>query len=134
MKGTRPSKFGTQLGVKRPDGSMVMVNNIYQKSVDITNLGKRQRQKSNALVGKKAKENMIESNKTIIDEKALDLNDRKLIKILKAYLIDLLDNCYNALIKEIFNQVLQGHQGDGVVQKDQMFDKYHFFKLSSFMI
>lgn len=82
---------------------MVMVNNIYQKSVDITNLGKRQRQKSNALVGKKAKDNMIEASKSIIDEKALDLNDRKLIKILKAYLIDLLDNCYNALIKEIFN-------------------------------
>ena len=79
-------------------------------------------------------EYLIEYNITIIDEKALDLNDRKLIKILKAYLIDLLDNCYNALIKEIFNQVLQGHQGDGVVQKDQMFDKYHFFKLSSFMI
>ena len=46
---------------------------------------------------------MIEASKSIIDEKALDLNDRKLIKILKAYLIDLLDNCYNALIKEIFN-------------------------------
>ena len=61
-----------------------MVNNIYQKSVDINNLGKRQRQKSNALVGKKAKENMIESNKTIIDIKAMDLDDKKLIKILKA--------------------------------------------------
>jgi hypothetical protein len=77
---------------------------------------------------------MIESNKSIIDEKALDMDDKKLIKILKAYLIDLLDNCYNALISEIFNQVQSGNQAGGVVQSDQLFDKYHFFKLSSFMI
>lgn len=49
-------------------------------------------------MGKKAKENMIESSKTIIDIKAMDLDDKKLVKILKAYLIDMLDNCYNSLI------------------------------------
>ena len=98
LKGTRPSKFGSQLSIQRSDGSRLMVNNIYQKAVDVNNLGKRQRQKSNAIVGKKAKQNMIESEKSIIDVKALDVDDRKLIKILKAYLIDLLDNCYNALI------------------------------------
>ena len=105
LKGTRPSKFGTQLCISRPDGSRIMVNNIYQKSVDITNLGKRQRQKSNALIGKKAKQNTIEGDKSIINEASLEDTDRKLIKIIKNYLIDMLDNCYNALINEIFVQI-----------------------------
>ena len=56
-------------------------------------------------MGKKAKENVIESSKTIIDIKAMDLDDKKLVKILKAYLIDMLDNCYNSLIQEVFRQV-----------------------------
>lgn len=61
IRSTRPSKFGTQLCIQRPDGTRVMLTNIYQKTIDVTNLGKHQRQKSNALVGKKAKQNKIES-------------------------------------------------------------------------
>jgi len=82
-----------------------MLNNIYQKSVDVTNLGKRQRQKSNALVGKKAKQNTIEGTKTILNEGSLEDSDRKLLKIIKNYLMDMLENCYNALNNEIFVQI-----------------------------
>ena len=50
------------------------------------------------------------------------------MSIVKDYLIDMLDNTYNALINEVFNQINKQ-------QMDQQeFDKYHFFKLSSFMI
>lgn len=47
-------------------------------------------------------------------------------------MIDILDNTYNPLINEIFAQIQKGVQnGSG---KDEIFDKFHFFKLSSFMI
>lgn len=48
---------------------------------------------------------------------------------MKKYLIDILDNTYNALINEIFVQISKG-SNNGIEE----FDKYHFFKLSSFMI
>jgi len=37
----------------------MMIHNIYQKSIDTNNLGKKQRQKSNAVIGKKNKQNLI---------------------------------------------------------------------------
>ena len=37
-----------------------MLNNIYQKSIDVNNLGKKHRQKSNALQGKNQAKNKIE--------------------------------------------------------------------------
>jgi hypothetical protein len=40
LRSQRHSKFGTQLCIQRPDGTRVMLTNIYQKSIDITNLGK----------------------------------------------------------------------------------------------
>ena len=47
-------------------------------------------------------------------------------------MIDILDNTYNPLINEIFAQIQKGVQnGSG---KDEMLNKFHFFKLSSFMI
>ena len=56
-------------------------------------------------------------------------SDRKLLEIIKNYLIDILDNTYNALINEIFVQIQKG--SNNAIEE---FDKYHFFKLSSFMI
>ena len=49
--------------------------------------------------------------------------------IIKDYLVDMLDNTYNALINEVFNQIQRAD-----MSFQQEFDKYHFFKLSSFMI
>lgn len=43
LRHTRPNKFGTQLSIQRPDGTRIMLQNIYQKSIDPTNLGKHQR-------------------------------------------------------------------------------------------
>jgi len=82
LRHTRPNKFGTQLCVQRPDGTRIMLQNIYQKSIDPTNLGKHQRQKSNAIHGKKNKLNKIETNDMLINEAALKQSDRDLLAIL----------------------------------------------------
>ncbi len=42
LRSTRPGKFGTQIQVTRPDGTRVMLTNLYQKHFDVTNLGKHQ--------------------------------------------------------------------------------------------
>lgn len=41
LRHTRSSKFGTQLQINRADGSRYMLNNIYQKTIDSNNLGKK---------------------------------------------------------------------------------------------
>ena len=129
LRHTRPSKFGTQLQINRADGSRCMVNNIYQKSIDSTNLGKKQRQKSNAVMGKNNKLNKIVTNELLVNEATLEESDRNLLKIMKDYVNDMLDNTYNPLINEVFAQIQQGSLQDAAD-----FDNYHFFKFSSFMI
>lgn len=107
-----------------------MLQNIYQKSIDSTNLGKHQRQKSNAIMGKKNKLNKIETNQMLVNEASLNDTDRDLLGIMKDYLNDMLENkIYNALINEIFAQL----QGESSLTKAD-FDNYHFFKFSCFMI
>ena len=54
MRSTRPSKFGTQISVKRADGTNAILNNIYSKSLDTENLGSKQRVKSAAMTKKQA--------------------------------------------------------------------------------
>jgi len=56
-----------------------MVNNIYQKSIDTSNLCKKQRQKASHIMGKKNKENTIEGQHKIIQEAAMQDSDRKLL-------------------------------------------------------
>ena len=41
LRHTRSSKFGTMLQINRADGSRYMVSNIYQKTIDANNLGKK---------------------------------------------------------------------------------------------
>lgn len=80
-----------------------MLQNIYQKSIDSTNLGKHQRQKSHTVIGKKNKLNKIETNQMLMNEASLNDTDRDLLAIMKDYLNDMLENkIYNALINEIF--------------------------------
>ncbi len=79
-----------------------MLNNIYQKNIDINNLGKHQRRKAHSIVGKNNKINQIEGQKQLIDEASMEDLDRKLLLIIKNYLIDILDNTYNAMINQIF--------------------------------
>ena len=53
---------------------------------------------------------------------------------MKDYLIDMLDNTYNSLVSELFTQLSQreGTAFGGI--SEELFDRYHFFKLCTFMI
>ena len=53
-------------------------------------------------MGKKAKQNKIETQKQIVNEGTMEDSDHKLIQIIKNYLLDMLENTYNSLINEIF--------------------------------
>jgi hypothetical protein len=108
-----------------------MVNNIYQKSIEVNNLCKKQRMKSNAVIGKKNKANMIEGQQKIIQEGALLDSDRELLAILRNYLDDILENTYNPLVNEVFRQI---SPNSGTEFTKAEFDNFHFFKFSSFMI
>ena len=35
----RHSKFGAQIGIKREDGSVKLIGNIYQTNIDMSSLG-----------------------------------------------------------------------------------------------
>jgi hypothetical protein len=65
---------------------------------------------------------------TIINQAALDESDRKLLKLLKTYLLDMLDSSYCPMIEQVFNEISKNSE----LLCD--FDKYHYFKISSFMI
>ena len=60
----------------------------------------------------------------------MEQSDRKLLHIVREYLDDILDNTYNALINEIFNQITRDNCGSQKLEYDQ----YHFFKLSAFIL
>ena len=104
-----------------------MLTNLYQKNFDVTNLGKHQRAKPSH-AGARAKDGIIEAQKSLIQIDSLEQTDRDLIKTMKGYLVDMLDNTYNNLVNEIFNQIANN---PAACQEE---DKLHFFKLSAFMI
>lgn len=106
-----------------------MVGNIYQKSIDLNNLGNKQRVKSNTIMGKKNKENIIGGQEKLVQEGALTDSDRELLVILKNYINDILENTYNAIINEVFSQIKEGRD-----ENSAEFDNFHFFKFSTFMI
>lgn len=127
LRSTRHSKFGTQIQVTRPDGTRLMLKNLYQKNFDVTNLGKHQRARP-ARGGRIAAENVVEAQKSLIQVDSLEETDRKLIKAIKAYLVDILENTFNNLVNEILSQIVN-NQGASQIE-----DKLYFFKLSAFMI
>ena len=56
----------------------------------------------------------------------MDDSDQNLLKIVRDYMNDMLENTYNSLINEVFNQIKREKVAD--------FDNYHFFKFSAYMI
>lgn len=40
MRGMRHGKFGSQLQMRREDGTLVTIGNIYQKNIEVNTLGK----------------------------------------------------------------------------------------------
>ncbi len=79
----RHSKFGTQIGVTRPDGSRAIVSNLYQSNIDKTNLEGHQKKKPKTagFRGKKS-EYRIEAQRPIVEISSMDSTDRKLLSII----------------------------------------------------
>jgi hypothetical protein len=40
VTGMRHGKFGAQIGIRREDGSVKLIGNIYQQNIDMNSLGK----------------------------------------------------------------------------------------------
>jgi len=77
------------------------VSNIYAKNIDLEDLGRTQlRQPKRG--GTKDSTKVIEASSFIIDDAAKDGDDKKLLLILHDYLMDMLQNCYNTLIEELY--------------------------------
>jgi len=77
------------------------VSNIYARNIDLEDLGRTQlRQPKRG--GTKDSTKVIEASSFIIDDAAKDRDDKKLLLILHDYLMDMLQNCYNTLIEELY--------------------------------
>ena len=77
------------------------MSNIYAKNIDLEDLGRTQlRQPKRG--GTKDSTKVIEASSFIIDDAAKDGDDKKLLLILHDYLMDMLQNCYNTLIEELY--------------------------------
>lgn len=121
VKSLRHGKFGTQLMMKREDGSNMMVSNIYQTNIDTEGLGKKQQRKPGRAVKDEAK--VIEATEQIVNDAAKNETDIKLIAVLHSYLNELLTNSYCALVEELFLQVQAPH----AILEDN--DRYHLLKI-----
>ena len=51
------------------------------------------------------KENVIGAQESLFQIDSLEDSDKQLIEVIKTYLMDILDNTYNNLVNEIFNQI-----------------------------
>lgn len=97
--------------------------------MEVTNLGKHQRAKNPRQGARAKKENVIGAQESLFQIDALEDSDKQLIEVIKTYLVDILDNTYNNLVNEIFNQIASNQAA-----VDQIEDKLHFFKICAFMI
>lgn len=73
---------------------------------------------------------MIEApNKAhIISDSILEDSDKKLLEVMKGYLIDLLLHAYTPLVDQVFSEISKNSE---MVEE---LDRYHYFYLSTFMI
>jgi hypothetical protein len=71
---------------------------------------------------------VIEASSSIIDDAAKDESDHRLLSVLHDYLVDMLQNCYGALIEELFSQILPTQ---ALLEEN---DRYYLLKLQTFLI
>lgn len=116
--------------MRREDGSCKIVNNIYAKNIDLDTLGKKQQKRPNTRGLKKSKEDqsVIAAEEKIINDVAKDDTDVQVLEILNRYMTDMMQHSYNALIEELFSQILAPHA------RLEENDKLYLLKLQTFMI
>lgn len=93
VRGLRHGKFGTQLEIKREDGSSKMVTNIYQKQIDINDFGNKI--KSAPKRSTKDENRAIVAQELLIGDATKDEQDHELLRVLHVHLLDLIENSYN---------------------------------------
>ena len=104
------------------------MNNIYKQNIEIDHIQNKQRHKpTRNLKNQKAKIEAPETNEVINEVSMMD-DDRKLLGILKSYLLDLLEHSFSPLIEQIFSELTRGSE------RIEELDKFHFFKISTFMV
>lgn len=81
-----------------------MVTNIYQKQIDVNDFGNKV--KSAPKKSTKDESKAIMAEVLLIGNATMDDQDRELLKVLQTHLLDLIENSYNSLCEELFQQML----------------------------
>ena len=89
--------------MKRDDGTVKTITNIMQKQIDLNDYGNKLK---TAPIRKAKNENTaILAQTLLINDAAMDDSDKELLKILQTHLIDLIENTYNPLCEELYEQI-----------------------------
>lgn len=126
VRGLRHGKFGTQLEIRRADGSSKMVTNIYQKQIDVNDFGNKV--KTAPKKSTKDESKAIMAEELLIGNATMDDKDKQLLSMLHTHLIDLIENSYNSLCEELFQQMLPQQ---ALLEES---DVFHFFKFQGFIL
>lgn len=122
----RHGKFGTQLQIRREDGTQKTVTNIYQKHIEVNDYGNKVKTAPSRAV--KDEHKLIAAQSLLINDAAMDDKDKELLAILQTHIVDLIENSYNPLCEELFEQMLPQQ---ALLEAN---DVYHFFKLQAFVL
>lgn len=84
-----------------------MINNIYQKNIEVNDIGKHARRKPRT-GGRQLKNQqaVIEAPKKLVEDATKDDSDAKLLQVVHDYLVDMLTNSYCPLAEILFEQML----------------------------
>lgn len=81
-----------------------MVTNIYQKQIDLNDFGNKL--KSAPKKSTKDENKAIMAQELLIGDATKDEQDHELLRVLHTHLLDLIENSYNSLCEELFQQML----------------------------
>lgn len=103
-----------------------MITNIVQRQINLNDIGHKLK---TAPVRKAKNENTaILAQTLLINDAAMDDSDKELLKILHAHLVDMIENTYNPLCEELYEQMTPSQ---ALIMEN---DVFHFFKLQSFVL
>jgi hypothetical protein len=131
MRGTRHSNFGTQIQIRRDDGTSYLQTNLFAKPKELNDLGKYQRQKPSGIVGKQNKKMRIEApieGGLINAEGAVKEEDAQVIEVMRSYLVDFLNHSFAQLVEAVQTEFQKNHD---VIEDEE---KFKYFRLCAFML
>ena len=128
VRSLRHSKFGTCLQIKREDGSLQSIRNLYQPSFStaLPSTSKQLKQPQPRTPSNDAR--MIPHSVDLVSHATLSPEDKQLLAVLKNYLKDLLANSFCSLIEEL-NQYFKAQPQ--TLEED---DRTHMLLLQTYMM